>query len=121
MKLRLWCLATLLAGCTIDGERIDPDKHIFPIDDPDPAPDPIVAELAPSDTNGIALHGGDVMGTVNVYYIWYGDWLGNSAIPILTDVANGIGRSLYWSIATTYFGATGTHVPGTVRYGGQTA
>jgi len=29
--------------------------------------------------NGINYHGGPVMlGTVNVYYIWYGDWSGNS-------------------------------------------
>ena len=34
--------------------------------------------------NGIFYHGGPVMlGTVNAYYIWYGNWAGNSAQTIL--------------------------------------
>ena len=33
--------------------------------------------------NGIYYHNGPVMlGTVNVYYIWYGNWSGNSAVNI---------------------------------------
>ena len=37
-------------------------------------------------------HGGPLMGVVGAappvaYYIWYGDWSGNSAVSILTDLA----------------------------------
>src|SRR5438132_11253626 len=38
--------------------------------------------------NGITYHGGPVMLlTTNVYYIWYGNWSGNSATTILPDLA----------------------------------
>src|SRR5437867_2302556 len=42
----------------------------------------------------ILYRGGPVMlGTINVYYIWYGNWAGNTATTILTDLANSIGGS----------------------------
>src|SRR5947209_2045126 len=54
--------------------------------------------------NGISYHGGPVMlGTVHVYYVWYGDWSGNTATNILTDLAKSIGGSPYFEINTTYF------------------
>ena len=49
-----------------------------------------------TNTGGITYHGGPVMGTssaVNVYYIWYGNWSGNSATTILTNLAYGLGGS----------------------------
>src|SRR4051812_12992065 len=52
----------------------------------------------PGGSNGISNHGGPVMhGTVNLYYIWYGTWSGNSATTILTDFANSISGSGYWN------------------------
>ena len=45
-----------------------------------------------STSNGINYHGGPVMlGTVNAYYIWYGNWSGNSAPTILTDFIQNLG------------------------------
>ncbi|HEY2291233.1 MAG TPA: hypothetical protein VGM86_11080, partial [Thermoanaerobaculia bacterium] len=39
----------------------------------------------PPANNGINYHNGPVMlGTVNIYYIWYGDWSDNSAVDILS-------------------------------------
>src|ERR1051325_6250418 len=44
--------------------------------------------------NGIYYHGGPLLlGTPNIYYIWYGSWAGNSATTILSDFANSIGGS----------------------------
>jgi hypothetical protein len=66
--------------------------------------------------NGISNHGGPVLtGTVNVYYIWYGNWSGNTATTILTDFANNVGGSPYFNINKTYTGVTGA-----VHYAGST-
>jgi hypothetical protein len=38
--------------------------------------------------NAMLYHGGPVMlGTPNIYYIWYGSWTGNTAPGILTNLA----------------------------------
>jgi len=68
-------------------------------------------------SNGINYHGGPVMlGTVNVYYIWYVNWSGDTAQGILTDFANSIGGSPYFNINTTYYDGAARHVTGSVRY-----
>lgn len=72
-------------------------------------------------TNGINYHGGPVMlNTVTVYYIWYGNWSGDSATTILTDFASNIGGSPYFNINTTYYNGANTHVSNSVAYGGAT-
>jgi Phosphate-induced protein 1 conserved region len=71
--------------------------------------------------NGIYYHGGPVMlGTTNVYYIWYGNWSGNSAMTVLTDLANNIGGSPYFNINTTYYDAANNKVSNSVHYAGST-
>lgn len=72
-------------------------------------------------SNGIDYHGGSLMlGTPNVYYIWYGNWAGNSATSILTDLAQHIGGSAYYNINSTYYNGSNVHVTNAVRYGGST-
>jgi Phosphate-induced protein 1 conserved region len=72
-------------------------------------------------SNGISFHGGPVMtGTTTVYYIWYGNWSGNTGTTILTDWANAIGGSPYFNINTTYYNSAGTKVSNSVIYGGST-
>jgi len=71
--------------------------------------------------NGISYHGGPVItGTTNVYYIWYGNWSGNSASSILTNLAQGIGGSSYFNINTTYYNGSNVHVTNAVHYAGST-
>jgi phosphate-induced protein 1 len=71
--------------------------------------------------NGISYHGGPVMlGTTNAYYIWYGNWSGNSATTILTDLARSIGGSPYFNINTTYYNGSNVHVSNSVSYSGST-
>ena len=75
----------------------------------------------PGGGNGISNHGGPIIaGTVNVYYIWYGNWSGNAAVNILTDFANSIGGSPYFNINKTYNASNGT-VSGLVHYAGSTS
>src|SRR5262249_7973558 len=58
----------------------------------------------PQGGNGISYNGGPVMtGTTLVYYIWYGNWGGNSANTILEHFAGNIGGSPYYNINTTYY------------------
>jgi hypothetical protein len=72
-------------------------------------------------SNGINYHGGPVMlGTVNAYYIWYGNWSGNSATTILTDFAQNVGGSPYENINSTYYDGSNNHVSGAVHYAGST-
>src|SRR5215831_18320868 len=71
----------------------------------------------PRPGNGISYHGGPViLGTTHVYYIWYGNWSGNSANAILTNLAQNIGGSPYFNINTTYYNGSNTHVSNSVQY-----
>ena len=71
--------------------------------------------------NGIFYHGGPViLGGTKVYYIWYGNWSGNSASTILDNLAGSIGGSSYFNINTTYYNASNTRVSNSVTYGGST-
>lgn len=73
--------------------------------------------------NGISYHGGPVMtnGTVNIYYIWYGNWNNGPAasdsqgsVTLLNAFMGntGLNNSGYEGINTTYTDGSGTHVSG---------
>jgi len=67
-------------------------------------------------SNGIFYHGGPViLGTTNMYYIWYGNWTGNTATSILQDFSAGIGGSSYYNINTTYYDGANRHVTNAVH------
>jgi hypothetical protein len=68
----------------------------------------------------ITWHGGPVMhGIVHLYYVWYGDWTGDTTPAILTDFAQAIGGSPWFQINKTYSDRNGA-VSGDVEYGGAT-
>src|SRR5690242_9322686 len=72
--------------------------------------------------SGINYHGGPVLlGTTKAYYIWYGNWSGNSATTILTDLMSNIGGSPYFNINTTYYDGSNTYVSNSVNYAGSTS
>jgi hypothetical protein len=74
----------------------------------------------PQRGNGISWHGGPVMhGTPNIYYIWYGNWAGNSATTILTNFISSLGGSSYEHINSTYYDGSGS-VTGLVSFNGST-
>jgi hypothetical protein len=73
----------------------------------------------PGAVTAITYHGGPVMlGIVNVYYIWYGNWDGNS-VTLLTNLAQTIGGSQYFNINKTYSSSAG-QVSGAVAFRGST-
>jgi hypothetical protein len=70
---------------------------------------------------GISYHGGPVIGgTTNIYYIWYGNWTGNTAPTILTDLAQNLTNSPRYGINTTYStsGTGGKTIVNAVSYKG---
>jgi hypothetical protein len=89
--------------------------------DPDKNKDAHPTGQAKPGGNGISYHGGPVMlATTHMYYIWYGNWSGNTAQSILTDLANSIGGSPYFNINTTYYNGSNLHVSNSVTFGGST-
>jgi hypothetical protein len=61
--------------------------------------------------NGIFYHGGPVMtNQTRIYYIWYGNWNGNTAPTILNDLATGLTGSPYYNITPTYYAGANNHV-----------
>ena len=70
-------------------------------------------------------HGGPVINTPTIYYIWYGDWnqSNGSDTPggqqILRDFANSIGGSGYFHLNDNLTGSGGTSVTGMASFGGE--
>ena len=72
-------------------------------------------------SNGIYYHGGPLLTNgPNIYYIWYGNWSGNTATAILKNFAQSLGPSPYFGINSTYYNGSGVHVANSVRYAGST-
>jgi hypothetical protein len=70
--------------------------------------------------NGIFYHGGPIMtGQKHIYYIWYGNWTGNTATSILTDLAQNMGGSSYFNINSTYTDGSGGKVDNLATYSGS--
>jgi phosphate-induced protein 1 len=81
---------------------------------------PASAQRGTIRTDGrILYHDGPVMqGTSAVYLIWYGNWTGNTAQSILTDLASNIGSSPYFQINRGYPDANGATPSGGLIYAG---
>ena len=71
--------------------------------------------------SGIFYHGGPlILGTTNTYYIWYGNWSGNTATTILDYLAMNVGGSPYFNINTTYYDGSNNHAANSVHFAGST-
>jgi len=70
----------------------------------------------------ITYHNGPVMpGTSNVYLIWYGNWTGNTAMSIITDLVLNLGFSNYFLINAQYKDAAGAGPNSGLIYSGAIA
>src|SRR5262245_13646664 len=71
------------------------------------------------ESSKITYHNGALMqGDSNVYLIWYGNWSGNSAREIITELVANLGGSPYFQINTKYKDAQGQGPSGVLFYGG---
>lgn len=70
----------------------------------------------------VEYHRGPVMAaTSNVYFIWYGNWINNPGVSILTDFATSLGGSSYFAISRLYTNGSGQSPSGGLVYGGAVA
>lgn len=74
---------------------------------------------ASSGTNGIEYHGGPIIQNAHVYFIWYGNWTGNTAVTILPQFISGLSLSPYFNINSTYSDTTGARVASSVSMNNQ--
>ena len=129
----VWMVSLFLAGCGEAEPPLDDEKVTSAVQSPDIAPTGKgigttnkfgkgeAGRPASGGDNGIVYHGGPVMlGAVNVYYIWYGDWSGNTAPTILEDFAASIGGSPYYNINTSYTNGAGVALSNAVVFAGRT-
>lgn len=113
-------LAAVVPASTVQARsnRVTVSKH-----DVETMPTKAAKTTAGTRTVNITYHQGPVvLGTTNVYYIWYGNWSGLNpgANAILTNLAQNIGGSPYYGINTTYYNSANAHVSNSVNYAGST-
>src|SRR6266576_4879857 len=78
-------LLVLLTGCGAADSAADPIENEEAVTAAARV-NPVRSAPPVSVTNGIRYNGGPIMpGTVNIYYIWYGNWAGNTGPNILTE------------------------------------
>ena len=136
LSRKLATVAVLLAlgGCGTEADQTDEvEKVQSAVVSPDVKPNgrgigihqqwEKTAGKRPGGGNGISYHGGPLMlGTPNVYYIWYGNWStasGADATAILTDLASNIGGSPYYNINTTYTDGASAAITNAVHFAGS--
>lgn len=73
-------------------------------------------------TVSMRYHGGPIMlGTINLYVIWYGNWAGNSALTLIPGFLGTLSDSPYWNINKTYYDSQNLKISGFLAYGGATS
>jgi len=133
-----WGLATVVWAADVrhpEGEHLKPTGKGAGEHDPSGLTAGHAARFLSFSTNGISYHGGPVMlGPVNLYYIWYGNWsfggdpTDASTKTILETFSNSIGNNNlpptsvigqtttqpYFNINATYYNFANQHVSGAV-------
>ena len=113
----VFAIAASAAG-VIQGGMVPTGKGggVFNPNAPPPAGGPVASRVTQ-----IQYHGGPVMlGTTHIYYIWYGNWSGNSAQTVLDYFASHLGGTSYWNMFTTYYQNPGAvHMSNSLTLGGD--
>jgi hypothetical protein len=105
-----------------EGEHLKPTGKGWGELDPTGLTTRNAARFLSSGSNGIYYHGGPVMlGIPNIYFIWYGHWVSNTAPAILTDFAGSLWGSPYYNINSTYYDRTRRRISGQINYVGSIA
>lgn len=126
VKFALAMIVTLAISFIVVGQPIEKGEPDIISHGKNPhAGEAVTAGSTGTVTPKITYHGGALMNTPIIYYIWYGDWNQSngtdnaSGQQILLDFASTVGNSPYYMINTTY-STGGYSITGSVLYGGQT-
>src|SRR5437763_873788 len=116
-ELKVIAMVTMAALFALQGSQAQTDRGVVRPNQAGAQPAPQVDAVTTG--NGIDYHGGPVMlGPHNIYFIWYGNWSGNTATTILPDLINGLGGSSYFNTNTTY-GDNNNNIANTATMAGQ--
>lgn len=102
-----------------EGEHLKPTGRGSGEHDPSGLTERHALRFSSFSANDISYHGGPVMlGTVNLYYIWYGAWdfTTDNTNTILNDFGRYIGATPYFNINTTYYDLARRAVSGAVGF-----
>jgi hypothetical protein len=135
MRKLFVCFAALLCTAYLGAQTTRDASQMVPTGKGWGEPQENAPRKVPSGTlaqYGISYHGGPVMlGNVNVYFIWYGNWTSGArpsdsqtTVTLLNQFfapTGGIGGSGYERINTTYTDANGTPISGNVALAGSTS
>ena len=114
-SLVLAVLPCLLAGCQSSTTTPDPSASARRVQ---PA---VAPKAAPPNATfyEIRYHKGPIMtGPVNVYFIWYGNWAGNTAPTILSDFMADLGGEPYNNMNTSFYDSHNNHIANSVTFWG---
>jgi len=125
-RFRHALVASIAVLLPLQGQQNSPAflKHIFPSRDnvsgttANQGTGGGIGQLATAG-NGITYHGGPLMlGTPNVYYIWYGNWASDpTGVTILQHLIQFEGGSPYYGVNTTYYDGSATHISNSMNFG----
>ncbi len=138
LKKSLWSgiALSLLAVCVLlitpptnsqgqgNGNGNGPDKDIIPHKMNQHGADAVTAGSTGTVSPAITYHGGPLIPTPTIYYIWYGNWnlaSGSDTAAgkqILRDFAQSIGGSSHYQINNSY-STNGYNIAGNVTWGGE--
>jgi len=126
--MALLCAAVASAQIAKNGDHLKPTGKGWAVSD-EKAPKEARPGGGKPSNNGISYHGGPIMpGTVNVYYIWYGNWTNGAhptsdsqaSVGLLSNFIGGLSGSGYEKINSTYNDSGNHTVTGNMVLAGTT-
>jgi hypothetical protein len=124
MKLAFTLLVgSLLTGCMELAGDLAPDERTGAPSDAELPKETFELRAASAQASPapITYHGGPIMlGTPNVYVIWYGGWAWNTSTTIIPAFLQSLSGSGYYTINTSYTNGSGNRVDNRIQLAGQT-
>lgn len=117
---RFWSFLSMIATLLFITAHLHAQVAIAPVaSGPKSTSTPSQSDAGVVTGNGIEYHGGPVIATPNVYFIWYGNWDGNTGLGILPQFISDLSVTSYANINTTYSDNAGDTVSSLILMNNQ--